>query len=179
MRLVPFIRTYLGTFTRTPTPLTRPKAADGIRIIGGALKGRIGGVGATARRRGTTTYGAAKYDVEARVGRGNLVPLGHADIAAHPAGRDPGDVWRIATRPYHGSHLAPFPVDLPLRAIAAGCPPHGPVLDPFSGAGTTGIAVLQLGRHYMGGDIRAAIYDEALNRLAPHLPDETPSGEGR
>ncbi|MEU5554144.1 hypothetical protein ABZ738_30670 [Micromonospora sp. NPDC047793] len=41
-------------------------------------------------------------------------------------------MWRIATRPYRGSHVAPFPIDLPLRAIAAGCPPDGVVLDPFS-----------------------------------------------
>jgi len=30
----------------------------------------------------------------------------------------------MPTRPYHGTHVAPFPVDLPLRAIAAGCPPR-------------------------------------------------------
>jgi DNA modification methylase len=165
-------------------PLLRPEAADGTRIIGGARKGRTGGVGATARRRGTTAYGAGKYGaeevgVEPRAGRGNLVPLGHAHTAAHPKGRNPGDVWRIATRPYRGSHVAPFPIDLPLRAIAAGCPPGGVVLDPFSGAGTTGLAALQLGRRYRGVDISGAFHDEALNRLAQHLPDDTSREEGR
>ncbi|MFI7025719.1 DNA-methyltransferase [Micromonospora sp. NPDC049900] len=164
-------------------PLARPQAADGTRIIGGSRKGRTGGIGATARRRGTTAYGAGKYGaeevgVEPRAGRGNLVPLGHAHTAAHPKGRNPGDVWRIATRPYRGSHVAPFPIDLPLRAIAAGCPPGGVVLDPFSGAGTTGLAALHLGRRYLGVDISPAFHDEALHRLAPHLPGDTSSEDG-
>ncbi|WP_428963004.1 DNA-methyltransferase [Micromonospora fluostatini] len=175
-------RSYYFDLDPIRTPLLRPEAADGTRIIGGARKGRTGGVDATARRRGATAYGTGKYraedaGVEPRAGAGNLVPLGHAHTAAHAKGRNPGDVWRIATRPYRGSHVAPFPVDLPLRAIAAGCPPGGVVLDPFSGAGTTGLAALRLGRRFVGVDISAAFHDEALNRLAPHLPDDLPSGE--
>jgi len=88
-------------------------------------------------------------------------------------------VWLIATRPYRGAHVAPFPIDLPLRAIAAGCPPGGTVLDPFSGAATTGLAALQLGRSYVGIDISAAFHDEALARLRPYLPDEEAGGGGR
>jgi DNA modification methylase len=115
--------------------------------------------------------------VEPGAGRGNLAPRGHAHIAAHPQGRNPGDVWTIATRPYRGSHIAPFPVDPPLRAIAAGCPPGGVVLDPTSGAGTTGLAAVQLGRWYVGIDIAAGFHDEAITRLVPHPPaDEGQSG---
>jgi site-specific DNA-methyltransferase (cytosine-N4-specific) len=158
-------------------PLLRPEALDGTRVVGGTRKGRTGGVGATVRRRGASRYGApGKYTadevgVEPRAGRGNLRPVGHAHTAAHPVGRNPGDVWRIATRPYRGAHVAPFPIDLPLRAIAAGCPPGGTVLDPFSGAATTGLAALQLGRSYIGVDVSTAFHDEALNRLRPYLPD--------
>jgi site-specific DNA-methyltransferase (cytosine-N4-specific) len=156
-------------------PLKRPDAADGSRVFGGARKGTTGGVGATGRRRGSR-YGTGKYTtdndvgVAPRAGRGNLVPLGHAHTAAHPRGRNPGDVWTIATRPYRGSHVAPFPIDLPLRAIAAGCPPGGVVLDPFSGAATTGLAALHLGRSYIGIDVAARFHDEALARISRHLP---------
>lgn len=56
-----------------------------------------------------------------------------------------------------------------MRAIAAGCPQGGLVLDPFCGAGTTGLAALQLGRRFAGIDVSAAFLDETLTRLAPHL----------
>lgn len=152
-------------------PLKRPDAT-GI-VIGGA-KGRAGGVDSTTRRRGVSTYTAGKYAssaaVEAAAARGNLSRNGRRHTAAHPLGRNPGDVWRLPTRPYRGAHVAPWPIDLPLRAIAAGCPPAGLVLDPFSGAATTGLAALQLGRRYLGVDVNPAFHDEALIRLSPYLP---------
>lgn len=73
----------------------------------------------------------------------------------HPAGRNPGDVWSIATKPFPGAHFATFPIELPRRCIAAGCKPGGTVLDPFNGSGTTGQAAQQLGRRYVGIDISA------------------------
>jgi DNA modification methylase len=154
-------------------PLAWPGAADGTRVIGGIHKGRTAGVDATRRRRGSSGYGANKHagELAAGAGSGNLRPVGHAHTAAHPGGRNPGDVWRLATRPYRGAHVAPFPVDLPLRAIAAGCPEGGLVVDPFCGAGTTGLAALQLGRRFAGIDVSAAFLDETLTRLSPHLPD--------
>lgn len=73
----------------------------------------------------------------------------------HPAGRNPGDVWSIRTKPFPGAHFATFPIELPRRCIAAGCKPGGTVLDPFNGTGTTGQAAQQLGRRYVGIDISA------------------------
>lgn len=75
-----------------------------------------------------------------------------------------GDVWSLATRPLPDAHSAPFPVDVPRRCIAAGCPHQGHVLDPFSGAGTTGIAAYELGHHYLGVDLRKDYHDIFLRR---------------
>ena len=161
-------RSYYFDLDPIRIPPQRPDAADGPRIIGRTHKGPVGGVG---------KYDADNLQVEPRAGRGNLVAVGHAHTASHPRGRNPGDVWRIATRPYRGSHVAPFPIDLPLRAIAAGCPPGGRVLDPFSGAGTTGLAALQLGRSYTGVDISAGFHDEAWTRLQPYLPPDPGGGQ--
>jgi DNA modification methylase len=159
-------------------PLKRPDAG-GI-VIGGTGKGRTGGVDSTSRRRGASSYTAGKYAdstaVEPAAARGALSRNGQRHTAAHPRGRNPGDVWRLPTRPYRGAHVAPWPIDLPLRAIAAGCPPGGLVLDPFSGAATTGLAAVQLGRRYAGIDISPAFHDEALSRLAPYLPAATGGG---
>jgi site-specific DNA-methyltransferase (adenine-specific) len=43
-------------------------------------------------------------------------------VAGHPLGKNPGDVWRIASSSYRGAHHATFPVSLAERAILAGCP---------------------------------------------------------
>lgn len=93
----------------------------------------------------------------------------------HAKGKNPGDVWSISTRPLHEAHCAPFPIDLPLRCIAAGCRPDGVVLDPFSGAGTTGLAAHRLNRKYRGIDLRADYHDIFLRRLTAGDDKRTPS----
>lgn len=86
-------------------------------------------------------------------------------------GRNPGDVWRIATQPYPEAHFAVFPPELPTRCIKAGCKPGGTVLDPFSGSGTTGEAARRLGRKYIGIDLNPAYHDLAIKRYAQGVLD--------
>jgi site-specific DNA-methyltransferase (cytosine-N4-specific) len=81
-------------------------------------------------------------------------------------GRNPGDVWSIATQPYPEAHFATFPMNLPIRCIKAGCKPGGVVLDPFSGSGTTGAAARALDRKYVGIDLNPAYHDLAKERFA-------------
>lgn len=92
-------------------------------------------------------------------------------IGPDDRGRNPGDIWSIATRPYPQAHFAVFPIDLPLRCIKAGCRPGGTVLDPFSGSGTTGAAARQLGRRYIGVDLNPAYHDLAKQRFAQGVLD--------
>lgn len=56
------------------------------------------------------------------------------------------NVWTIATAAFSDAHFATFPPELAERCIKAGCPVDGNVLDPFGGAGTTGLVAAQLGR---------------------------------
>ncbi|WP_338596960.1 site-specific DNA-methyltransferase [Saccharopolyspora sp. SCSIO 74807] len=88
-------------------------------------------------------------------------------------GKNPGDVWSMSTRPLREAHCAPFPIDVPLRCIAAGCPEGGIVLDPFSGAGTTGLAARQLGRFFQGIDLRPDYHDIFRHRLLSKPPRNT------
>jgi DNA modification methylase len=90
--------------------------------------------------------------------------------AAHPNGRNPGDVWSIPTRPYRGPHFAAFPIDIPLPCIAAGCKPGGTVLDPLCGTGTTGIAARQLGWRFTGIELNPAFAALAAERLRHAAP---------
>lgn len=59
----------------------------------------------------------------------------------------PMQVWKIATRPFKEAHFATFPPELVERCLSAGCPEGGSVLDPFGGAGTTGLVASYLGFH--------------------------------
>ncbi|MEU0924517.1 DNA-methyltransferase [Streptomyces malaysiensis] len=158
-------------------PLARPEALGEGIVIGGANKGRHGGIDATARRRGSSTYGHGKYsDTSAFPGippGAALRPTGQQHTAAHPRGKNPGDVWTLATRPLRAAHFATFPIDIPLRCIAAGCPPGGQVLDPFSGAATTGLAARQLDRSYLGIDLQTAFHDIGLDRLGLPRPEDS------
>jgi site-specific DNA-methyltransferase (cytosine-N4-specific) len=80
-------------------------------------------------------------------------------------GKNPGDVWRISTRPSRSEHFAMYPVDLPHRCVAAASRPGDVVLDPFAGMSTTGRAALSLGRRYIGIDINPEYHDEAAPTL--------------
>ncbi len=55
------------------------------------------------------------------------------------------NVWTIATAAFSEAHFATFPPALVEPCIKAGCPKGGMVLDPFGGAGTTGLVADRLG----------------------------------
>jgi DNA modification methylase len=61
-------------------------------------------------------------------------------------GANARSVWTIATQPYSGAHFATMPPALAERCIKAGSRPGDMVLDPFGGAGTTGLVADRLGR---------------------------------
>lgn len=87
--------------------------------------------------------------------------------AIHAGGKNPGDVWSVPTQPFAGAHFATMPPALAERCIKAGCKPHGTVLDPFSGSGTTGYAAAKHDRRYVGIDLNAEYLDLSLRtRLA-------------
>ncbi|HEX5495427.1 MAG TPA: site-specific DNA-methyltransferase [Mycobacteriales bacterium] len=159
-------------------PLAHPSAA------GMAFGGRKGSgeacLGASRRRRGSRYR--PKYTTTrpfpTRPHGAAVRPTGHHHDTAHPHGKNPGDVWSIPTRPYRQAHFATFPVDLPLRCIRAGCPPGGLVADPFSGAATTGLAALQLGRDYLGIELNHAFHDLAKARLFQQMQHSARRGDG-
>lgn len=63
------------------------------------------------------------------IGRAPRVDLNHgldalkaAGQQSHPLGKNPGDVWSLATASYRGAHFATFPVELVRRPLLATCP---------------------------------------------------------
>ena len=61
--------------------------------------------------------------------------------------RNKRNVWTIPSQPFSEAHFATFPPALIEPCILAGCPKGGTVLDPFGGAGTTGMVADRLGRN--------------------------------
>jgi DNA modification methylase len=61
--------------------------------------------------------------------------------------RNKRSVWTVASEAFPGADFATFPPALIEPCILAGCPRGGTVLDPFGGAGTTGLVADRLGRN--------------------------------
>ena len=68
-------------------------------------------------------------------------------VGGHDGKRNRRSVWTVTTKPFKGAHFATFPPDLIQPCILAGCPRGGTVLDPFGGAGTTGMVAERLLRN--------------------------------
>lgn len=97
------------------------------------------------------------------------------ELTGHPQGSHPSDVWDDVRHLRHNdgekveSHPAQFPIAIARKAILMYSMPGDVVLDPFSGSGSTQIAALQTGRHFIGADL---FYGEVRrDRLASIEPD--------
>ena len=88
------------------------------------------------------------------------------------------DVWEIpAESATRVGHPAPFPVELPERLIDLYTYRGDLVLDPFMGSGTTAVAAIRTGRHYVGFDTDSAYRDLAERRIAED-EERRSKGEG-
>lgn len=84
-------------------------------------------------------------------------------------GRDmayPTNVLHLATECSNKNHSATFPKELPAWFIKLFTDEGDLVLDPFFGSGTTGIVALELGRHFVGIELKEDYYKVASANLA-------------
>jgi DNA modification methylase len=84
--------------------------------------------------------------------------------------RNKRSVWGVATSPFPEAHFATFPPEIPETCIKAGCPENGTVLDPFNGAGTTGLVATRLGRNYIGIELNPEYMEMARRRIEGDAP---------
>ena len=80
-------------------------------------------------------------------------------------GRNKRSVWTVTTKPFKGAHFATFSPDLIDPCILAGSAAGGTVLDPFFGAGTTGLVAKKHGRECIGMELNPAYAEIAKVRL--------------
>ncbi|CAD5978413.1 Modification methylase PvuII [Planktothrix tepida] len=77
----------------------------------------------------------------------------------------PANVLHLATECGNKNHSAAFPKSLPSWFIKLFTEPNDLVLDPFVGSGTTCIAAKELGRNYLGIEIKEDYCNLALSNL--------------
>jgi len=97
-------------------------------------------------------------------------PRGQSAFRAIRNTRNARNVWTIATQPYSGAHFATMPPDLAERCIKAGTKPGDTVLDPFGGAGTTGLVADRLGRNATLIELNPAYRTLAADRITADAP---------
>jgi DNA modification methylase len=91
-------------------------------------------------------------------------------LAVTPDTRNKRSVWTVATQPYRDAHFATFPPSLIEPCILAGCPEGGTVLDPFGGAGTTGLVADRLRRDALLIELNPEYVEMARKRIVDDAP---------
>ncbi len=108
-----------------------------------------------------TRYGGNKYT--ATPDKFNRTKSGNA--YNYTGFRNKRDVWSVSTKPYKEAHFATYPEELILPCILSGSRKGDTVLDPFNGAGTTGVVCLKTGREYIGVELNPDYVDISMRRL--------------
>lgn len=78
-------------------------------------------------------------------------------------------VWSINTKSFPEAHFATFPEELIVDMIRAGSREGDTVLDPFFGAGTTGLVARKLNRNFIGIELNPEYIKIAETRLRNEL----------
>jgi DNA modification methylase len=126
------------------------------------------------------------YDADAIKERSITIPHARGNIGKKPEGKirqssqnvsdvnrifgadgysNKRSVWSVNVNPFSEAHFATFPEDLIVPCIKAGCPEGGIVLDPFMGAGTTGLVARKLNRNYVGIELNPEYIKIAEKRI--------------
>jgi DNA modification methylase len=89
-------------------------------------------------------FGGAKSEAFHATPEGRTRPLGDRVFTGK---RNKRSVWPITTQPYSEAHFATMAPELAETCVKAGTRPGDTVLDPFGGAGTTGLVADKLNRN--------------------------------
>jgi DNA modification methylase len=130
--------------------------------------------GAIAQPAAPSSVARCAQDIDAQAGstrangggkkNGNMKAVGDGGLV------NKRSVWTITTKPFSEAHFATFPPELPETCIKAGCPADGVVLDPFGGAGTTGLVADRLGRDAVLIELNPEYAEIARKRIEGDAP---------
>ena len=122
-----------------------------------------------------TDMGILRSKKQAELNTPSIKKRQEAGIDSKTAGtgqKNKRTVWEIPTKPFTEAHFAVYPEELCETPIRAGCPKGGVVLDPFFGAGTTGVVAIRQGKGFIGielSDDYIKIAEKRLRGVQPEL----------
>jgi len=123
--------------------------------------------GTTFEERSKYNFGGYKKGIDHKNGR-HFYLTESKQILPNPQGRIKRTVWKIPPKPFPEAHFAVFPEELVKQCLDAGCSSTGMVLDPFAGAGTTGVVSLQNHRNWIGIELNPDYIKISRERLRPY-----------
>lgn len=110
------------------------------------------------------------WATKAQKGSKHRHKFNYESMKAENGGRQMKNVWRIPPPAKNekrlGKHPTQKPIALVARCLRASTDPGDTVFDPFSGSGSTGVAALSLGRHFIGCEQQEQYAHLAACRLA-------------
>jgi site-specific DNA-methyltransferase (adenine-specific) len=123
--------------------------------------------GSWCSARNPTLRDVHEYIVVASKGSFRRLRLGEDTISRGEFLEATVSVWNIAPASARRiGHPAPFPVELPRRLIELYTFRDDLVLDPFMGSGSTAVAAVESGRHFVGYETEPAYLEIARARVA-------------
>lgn len=138
---------------------------------------------AIAEPLGSASIARLAQDVEAQAGsdrermrtKAGLVDFAERERQKVESGdrygtRNKRSVWSIATQPFSEAHFATMAPEMAENCIKAGCPIGGTVLDPFGGAGTTGLVADRLQRDALLIELNPSYAEMARRRITGDAP---------
>lgn len=162
---------YVLAFKRPgPLPYGNP-TANGHRPIfgpGGAMSNRLVG-GERVRAFSKQTTRSANGDRESQWVRRPIPELSNPGCLLSTGAGGGGQLGSTLAH----DNEAPYPVAVPRFFINSHVPEGGVCLDPFTGSGSTGHAAMELGRSYIGSDLRMSQCRLSRKRLRGVTPGFT------
>lgn len=118
----------------------------------------------------------APGDVEDRVRHGTEYPVDKWQKIASPVWMDidPNDTLQYRSAREHDDerHICPLQLEVIRRGIELWTNPGDAVLSPFAGIGSEGAAALELGRRFVGVELKASYYEQAIKNLQAAVSQE-------
>jgi DNA modification methylase len=158
-----------------PNDKRRPLGSKGAWEMDGREQGANGGGKpydqSQNKRGGKSAFRGAGHFRDGK-GPANREGRDMSEIGTGPT-RNRRSVWSVNVKGFKGAHFATFPEALITPPILAGSKVGDTILDPFSGAGTTGVVARRLKRYYIGCELNLAYVTMSVDRIMESMEKET------